>query len=153
MAKDEWDESLLKCDQRMVKSTHLSALQEQADVLKGLNCKVIFISFGPPDGVRQWIDATGCQFDVLSDKKREIYYSVGLQKSASSSWNSKAIFPHANSVATVPKTHPIYHVDDLLQNGGDFILDKDGNFVFVHCGITPRDRSHVDQLIKTLKTL
>ncbi|PIK38795.1 hypothetical protein BSL78_24373, partial [Apostichopus japonicus] len=129
----------------------MSALQEQADVLKGLNCKLVVISFGPPDGVRQWIDATGCKFDVLSDEKREIYSSVGLQRSASKSWNMKAIFPYAELWATGPKPNRIYHTDDPLQIGGDFILDKDGNFVFVHCSTSSDDRPPVDQLIATLK--
>lgn len=135
---------------------HISALQEQVDVIKSLNCKIVVVSFGSAVGVRQWIDASGCTFDVLSDEKREIYSSVGLTKSAVKSWHIEAIKHYAEKIVSekeLPKRFENVD-DDPLQMGGDFILDKRGNFALVHRSVkSSLDRPTVDQIIAALREL
>lgn len=125
-------------------------------MIKSLGAEVAVVSFGSPVGVRRWIDETGCKFDVLCDEKREIYSYVGLLKPTSKMWHLDTIqtFSQMKVKFNIPAPKQFENVsDDLMQMGGDFILDKDGNFVFIYRTKAPNDRPTIDQIIASLKTL
>jgi len=91
-------------------------------------------------------------FDVLLDRDRDVYRAYGLERSVLRSWNPKTIWVY---IKRWFKRGSFYdsHGDDTAQLGGDFIVDKHGDFKFVYPSHDPTDRPPVDDLLAVIKRL
>ncbi len=113
------------------------------------------ISFGSQEGAMNWLDQTGCTFDMFLDEDRQIYTAMGLGISIAKVWSIATLMYYADMKAmgrVLPSAAENIQ-DDPLQMGGNLVLDCHGNTVLVHCSKTPPDRPTVDSLIDILKDL
>jgi alkyl hydroperoxide reductase subunit AhpC len=117
-----------------------------------LDTRILIISFGTFPAVQQWLQETCGDFTVLLDRERTVYSAYGLERSYWRSRNLKTRWVYFKAWLAGKETHDS-HGDDTSQLGGDFIVDKSGNFQFIHPSHDPTDRPSVDILLDVLKSL
>lgn len=123
----------------------------QSDFAK-LNTRILIVSFGTFPAVQQWLSETCSDFTVLIDRERTVYRTYGLERSYWRSRNLKTRWVYFKAWLAGKETHDS-HGDDTSQLGGDFIVDKNGNFQYIYPSHDPTDRPPVDELLYVLKSL
>lgn len=104
-------------------------------------------------GAKQWLGVTKCPFEMLCDPKRELYQAFGLGRSISKVWSTSSLTYYAEQKAAgrqLPQSFQDIE-DDPHQMGGDFIIDKEGKILLLHCSKNPTDRPSVESLIQVIK--
>ncbi|KAK7487088.1 hypothetical protein BaRGS_00021583 [Batillaria attramentaria] len=124
------------------------------DEFQKRDAAIVLVSFGEREGALKWLADTGCPFDLLLDKSRQLYHSFGLKRSVYKVWSISCLLYYAEQMRagrTLPSPYEDIH-DDPNQMGGDFIIAKDGQILLAHCSQTASDRPSVDSLLQTLES-
>lgn len=131
----------------------MAELQRRRPEVEEAGGRVLIVSFGSQEGALQWLDITGCQFDMVTDEERKIYKAFGLKVSIHKVWQISSMMHYAElKAAGVALPKKLDNVkDDPNQMGGDFILNPGGEVSMVYCSKIPHDRPSVDELLPNLK--
>jgi hypothetical protein len=128
-------------------------VKEHHPEFQSLGCEVIGVSFASPQMVALFLAESPMPFPVLSDTPKTAYQALGLGRT---SWRSilragvvwrylKLIFggwlPRRSSKDA-----------DVLQLGGDFVLDAQRRLVLVHRSAEPTDRPSIDCLLQAVRS-
>ena len=119
-------------------------MRRQAEQLEGLSTRVVTISFGRVDA---WPEDTPPSFELLLDGARTAYAAYGVLSPLRA----------AVSATPAPRRRRLLKADraawklprDLVELGGDFIVDNAGVVRFAHRG----DEPPVDELLGVLAGL
>lgn len=124
-----------------------------AGTIGELGARVLVVSFARPDRVAAFLAQYPQPFPVVCDPDLTAYRAFHLQRT---SWLS---FLRPDVTARYLKmmlrgqkpTKPDPN-DDLLQLGGDFILDAERRLVYSHPSVESTDRPSNDELLKALRS-
>jgi peroxiredoxin len=125
----------------------------QAD-LNRRNAAVLVVSFTPPAKAKAFLAIHPVPFPVVTDPERAAYRALGLGRTTWSGilqWRSLWQYLRLMFRGWMPK-RPMKH-DDLLQLGGDFILDGQGRLVYAHPSQSATDRPSPRDLLAVLDRL
>jgi len=124
-------------------------LRDRKPLLDDLDAVVLVISFESPTALRRFHWFRDLPFIVVSDQSRRFYHAYGL-RSRALLWlfDRDTIVSYARGLRHGRLPH--WPRADLHQLGGDVVLDRGGDVVFVHRSATPADRPSVDTLIRML---
>jgi hypothetical protein len=119
-------------------------LRRQAARLEELSTRVVTISFGRVDA---WPEDTPASFELLLDRGRTAYAAYGVLSPLRA----------ATATTAAPRRRRLLKADgaawkvptDLVELGGDFIVDNSGVVRFAHRG----DEPPVDELLAVLAAL
>jgi len=124
-------------------------LRDQKPLLDAVGAVVLVISFESPTALRRFRWFRDLPFIVVSNQSRRLYYAFGLR--------SRAIYRLFDRDTLGAYARELRHGRlpprpraDLRQLGGDVVLDRRGDVVFVHRSATPADRPSVDTLIRMI---
>jgi len=124
-------------------------LRDQKPLLDDLDAIVLVISFESPTALQRFHWFRDLPFIVVSDQSRRLYYAFGLRSRAIYRlFDRDTLGAYARGV--LHGRLPPWPRADLHQLGGDVVLDRRGDVVFVHRSATPADRPPVDTLIRML---
>ena len=114
--------------------------------------QILAVSFTPPQRIRAFLDAHPLPFPAVSDPQRKAYQAFSLSKT---SW---AGFFRLGVLARYLKLmfrgwRPEKYAkgDDVLQLGGDMVLDAAGRLAYSYPSSEPTDRPTVDALLDAVK--
>jgi hypothetical protein len=125
-------------------------LRDQSGLLDQLDATVLVISFEELATLRRFGWFRDLPFTVLSDPSRRLYGAFGLQtRSLLRLFDRQTIMAYKR--AFVHGHLPSLRHTDLRQLGGDVVLDRAGDVVFVHRSETPADRPPVEVLLRMLR--
>lgn len=128
-------------------------MQPHYDEVRRLGGELLVVSFSKPERVAAALTAHPLPFPVVSDTSRESYRAFGLGRT---SW--RAILD--------PRTFGKYVLmmlrgwlprkpnagEDVLQLGGDFVLDADRRLVYAYRSADPTDRPPPEELVRAVRT-
>lgn len=117
--------------------------------LKQLGVAVILVSFGSRENGRAWLAETCPSFQLVIDSPRDVYRSYRLKHSWGGSWNLKTLAYYLRALLGGREWHGI--VGDPAQLGGDFIIARDGRFLFEYRSRQATDRPQVSRLMDILR--
>jgi peroxiredoxin len=124
---------------------HLEALQSH-------KTQLVAVSFTPPSRVAAFLAAHPLPFPAVSDPQRKAYEMLSLGKTSWAKMLGLGVgFRFLKLMLkgwALEKPEP---GEDLLQLGGDFVLDGDGRLVFAHRSQEPTDRPTIKALLEAVK--
>ena len=122
--------------------------------IRELGGEVLAVSFSSPVRVAAYVQRYPLPFPVLSDPDRQAYKSFALEKT---SW--AAMLRPASLLRYVKLMvrgwlpgSPAKN-DDLLQLGGDFVLDEQKRLVFAYRSAEPTDRPPAGKVLQIMRSI
>lgn len=112
------------------------------------------VSSARPEAVAAYLKMNDWPFLVVADPTRESYRRFGLERT---SWraflNPRILARYLRLMLRGWLPHRAYDAEDLLQLGGDFVLDRRRRLVFAHPSSDPTDRPSAETLVEAVRTV
>ena len=132
---------------------HISELLRCQKELAAQSCRVVVVSFSDVAHVQKWRRDTGFPFDVLADPERGLYKALDLPRRVAPVWCTKVLLYYGEQKLAGRYLPPTVDGDDLLQMGGDFLLDSAGKVMLIHRSLkSSKDRPSVQQILECLRS-
>ena len=111
------------------------------------------VSFAPPSLLALYEREQSLPFAVVSDPTRTVYQTFGLERT---SWREMlrggVMWRYTRLMLRGWSPKPMNKDEDVLQLGGDFVLDERRRLVYAHRSAEPTDRPPVAELLKAITT-
>jgi peroxiredoxin len=121
--------------------------KRQADI-EQLGGQIVAVSFTPAARARAFLEGHPIPVPVLCDPNREAYRAFQLGRT---SWlrlmNPLVLGRYLLILLRGRRPMRPQKGDDIMQLGGDFVLDADRRLVYAHAGTEATDRPDVEELI------
>jgi hypothetical protein len=122
------------------------------DEVRRLGGDVLVVSFSPPRAVARYLERYPLPFPVVSDPERTAYRAFALGRTT---WRDllspRSILRYLGLIFRGWLPWKTAKDDDLLQLGGDFVLDRTGCVVYAHASGEATDRPRAAELLAALK--
>jgi hypothetical protein len=121
--------------------------------IEQLGGQVLAISFTPAAKAAVFLEKHPVPFQLLCDPNREAYRAFELGRT----WWLRILNPlvlgrYLRILVRGRKPLKPDEGDDLMQLGGDFVLDAERRLVFAYASKNATDRPAVDALVQAVKT-
>lgn len=117
-----------------------------------LGSDVLAVSFSPPERVARYLDESPMPFPVASDPSRAGYQAFGLERTT---WGGilrpGVVGRYLGLILRGWLPHKTARNEDVLQLGGDFILNRRRRLVFARRSAEPTDRPSVNELLQAIR--
>jgi peroxiredoxin len=117
-----------------------------------LGAAVLVVSQARPELLATFLRAQPLPFALVGDPERAAYRAFGLERT---SWAALlrpgVILRYLGHLIRGVRPQPIQQGEDVLQLGGDFILDGEGRLVYAYRSAEPTDRPAVEVLLQALR--
>jgi hypothetical protein len=114
--------------------------------------RVLVVSFSPREEVLHHADRLRLPFPMATDPERRAYAAYGMTRGSTwQAWHPRALWKymvHGLRGNRIERSKP---GDDLLQLGGDVLVDKQGIVRLSYPSKRSDDRPSVDLLLKSLQ--
>jgi hypothetical protein len=131
---------------------HLGEVQQVWPAIQELGGRVLVINLTRPDQVAAFLRRHPLPFDVVCDPSTEAYRALGLGRA---SWwtflRPGVIGRYLLALARGTRPAKLHEGDDLLQLGGDFVLDGRHQLVYAYRSRTPTDRPAATELLDAVR--
>lgn len=131
---------------------HLARLKGWHARIEELRFKVLVVTLSQPWVLKLYQEARTFPFTFVADPERKLYRDYGLERATVGRMFHPRVLWHYTSIVfqgyrvRMPKND-----EDVLQLGGDFILDTKRKLVFAHRCHDPADRPSAKQLVRELE--
>jgi peroxiredoxin len=122
------------------------------EAIRQLGGEVLVVSFAAPKLVAAYLERYPLPFPVVSDPTRTAYHAFELGRT---SWGSML---QAGAVGRYLKLlfrgwlpGKPDEGEDVLQLGGDFVLDGQGRLVYAYRSAEPTDRPSAQELVQAVR--
>ena len=107
-------------------------------------CSVLVVAQAKPEVLSLYLARQRWHVPVASDPERAAYRAFGLDRTGwLTFFRPKVLWGYLRGLLRGYGPRATYAGEDVLQLGGDFMLDKRGRVVFAHPSTTPTDRPSV----------
>lgn len=98
---------------------------------------------------RRYVEKTALIWPLVIDEKRELYRSYGmLRASFWDVWGLKTWWAYLKEI--IKGNRPKKPEADIMQRGGDILIDPDGIVQLHHVGEGPADRPKVEKILQII---
>ena len=121
-------------------------MRQHADAFAAAGAQPVVVTFHPPELAAQYQRELGLPFPCLADPGRHAYRLYGLERAGL----VQAFHPEVLSLylrLLVRGRRLRRPRGDILQLGGDFVIDPAGRLSLVHYSRTPADRPTIETLL------
>jgi peroxiredoxin len=131
---------------------HLARLKSWHARIEELRFKVVVVTLSQPWVLKMYQEARTFPFVFVADPERKLYHDYGLERATVGRMFRPRVLWHYLRIAfqgyrvRMPKND-----EDVLQLGGDFILDPERKLVFAHRSHDPSDRPSAKQIVRELE--
>lgn len=126
-------------------------MQQIHGQVRDLGGDILVVSFAPPELVALFEKENKYPFPVVSDPDRSGYQAFGLRRaSVPSLFRPGVVFRFVRLILRgfLPKKPAAK--TDILQLGGDFVLNPEGVVTYAHPSAEPTDRPSKEELVDAL---
>jgi len=115
----------------------------------------VVLTVGTVESGRKWKQDTGIKFPLLSNPDWSLYRMLGCKRNVSTVHTIKNMVGYAEDGIAGKKlpSENLYDGDDLHIMAGDFIVNKEGKFLYSYPTKFPQDRPSVDSILSALSEL
>jgi len=136
----------------MVCNAHLGEVDAARDKLAAAGCSVLVVTQSKPGAVAPYLNRMGWHVPVVCDPDRAGYAAFGLERTRWTSFVKPRVLAGYLRAALrgygVRKPVP---GEDVLQLGGDFVLDRQREVVFAYPSADPTDRPTVAAILEAIR--
>ena len=110
---------------------------------------MVVITAGTIESGKKWQQNTGIKFPLLANSDWSLYRMLGCKRNVSTVHTIKNMAGYAEAAIAGNLLTPesMYDGDDVHIMAGDYIVNKEGKFLYAHPTKTPQDRPSVDHLL------
>ena len=123
------------------------------DQFAAAGCSVLVVSQARPEQLAHYAARYGWRVSLTADPERVAYRAFGLERT---SWltffRPRVLWGYIRGLLRGYGVKTPYAGEDVLQLGGDFLLDKAGRVVFAYPSADPTDRPAVADLLAAIRS-
>jgi hypothetical protein len=127
-------------------------VRDRYEDIRRLDGGVLVVTFASPMFLEMYVRQHPLPFPIVSDPSRIAYHAFGLERTR---WRAMmrpgVVMRFLRILGRGWRLERPRKGDDLLQMGGDFVLDARRRLVFVHRGGDPTDRPPVEELLGAMR--
>ena len=127
-------------------------MQQHYPEIVRLGGQVLVVSFAQPAQIADYLARTPLPFPLVADPSRTAYHAFGLERT---SWSAilgiRSILAYLRLIFRGWLPRRPREGEDVLQLGGDFVLDRNGRLVYAHRSADPTDRPAVGELVEAVR--
>ncbi len=121
------------------------------DRLAAAGCSVLVVCQAKPEVLSRYLARSDWHVPVVSDPDRAAYAAFGLERTGWLTFlRPKVLAGYARGMLRGYGLKAPYAGEDVLQLGGDFVLDRGGRVVFAYRSAEPTDRPSAESLLAAL---
>jgi AhpC/TSA antioxidant enzyme len=125
-------------------------LRDREEEFNKLNVKIVVVTFEVNVASQNYAEETSLTWPLIIDKNRELYRSYGmLSASFWDIWGPKTWLAYLKEIIKGQKLKK--SEGDIMQRGGDVLIDPNGIVLMHHVGEGPADRPSVKMILKIIK--
>lgn len=129
-------------------------MQDRLGEIHGLGAQVVAVTQSKPEVLAAQLRLEPRPFLFLCDPERTAYRAFGLERGGWGMFFRPRVLAHyLRQIFRGWGPRRSNAGENVLQLGGDFILDGDGRVTFAHRSADPSDRPAVDELLRRLRAL
>jgi hypothetical protein len=118
------------------------------DSLAEAGCSVLGVCQAKPEVLSRYLARHSWTVPVVGDPDRAAYRAFGLERTGWLTFlRPRVLWGYFRGMLRGYGLKSPYAGEDVLQLGGDFILERAGTVVFAHPSADPTDRPTVSQLL------
>lgn len=125
-------------------------MQAEFDQFRALGAQIIVVSFVSPERLGRYLNIRPSPFRFFADPARAAYRAFGLK---SATWlqilRPRVIARYFSLIFRGRMPHMAQ--EDVLQLGGDFVLDRAGRIVYEYRSQDPADRPSISDLLEAVR--
>ena len=130
---------------------HLGEVAANVERLRTAGVGVLVVSQAQPAVLATFLRNHPQPLPVVCDPGRTGYRAFGLERTGwMSFFRPSVLWGYLRLIVRGGKLRMPYPGEDVLQLGGDFLLDRAGRVVFAYRGRTATDRPSVEELLAVL---
>jgi hypothetical protein len=128
-------------------------VHEHYDQARSAGAEVLVITMSKPEALGRYLKMRAFPFPVVGDPERAAYSAFGLQRT---SWGTVfrpdvlARFTGLILRGWLPRRPG--EGEDVLQLGGDFVLDARQRVIYAYCSKEPTDRPTIEELLNAVQS-
>ncbi len=121
--------------------------------IRALDGEVLVVSFAQPSFVTMYLKDNPMPFPVVSDATRAAYQAFGLERiSWTAFFRARTMLRYLRLMFGGWMPRRPNEGADVLQLGGDFVLDEQRRLVYAFRGTAPTDRPSAAELMGVVRT-
>jgi peroxiredoxin len=126
-------------------------VRQHVEAIRQLGAEVVVVVQARPDFLSLFLREQPQPFPVVADPSRAAYQAFGLE---STSWKTilrpGVLWRYLRLVVRGWRPKRSVQGEDVLQLGGDFVLNREGRLVYAYRSAEPTDRPAVAELLRAL---
>jgi hypothetical protein len=123
------------------------------DDLAAAGCSVLVVAQAKPEVLSLYLTSRNWHVPIVSDAERAAYSAFGLERTRwLTFFRPKVLWGYSRGLFRGYGVKRPYAGEDVLQLGGDFVLDKLGHVVFAYPSADPADRPTVAAIRDALRS-
>lgn len=132
---------------------HLGEVAANLERFRSANVSVLVVTQAKPNILAMFVRHSPQPFPVVCDPERVAYRAFGLERTSWLSFlNPVTLWQVLSLIVRGGKVRKPYKGEDVLQLGGDFILDRTGKVTYEYRSRTATDRPSVAALLAATAT-
>jgi peroxiredoxin len=122
------------------------------DEIRGLGGEVVAVSFTPPQRVAAYLRAHPLPFPAVSDPERAAYRAFSLERTSWASFLRLSVLARYLKLIFLGwKPEAAQKGEDVLQLGGDFVIDAAGRLAYAYRSRVSTDRPPARALLEAAR--
>lgn len=127
-------------------------MQQHYEAIRGLGAEVLVACQARPELLAAFLREQPLPFSAVADPERAAYRRFGLERTPWSTFlRPGVIWRYLRLMRSGWRLQAVRQGEDVLQLGGDFILDAAGRLVYAYRSAEPTDRPAVATLLRVLR--
>jgi peroxiredoxin len=128
-------------------------VRERYEEIRQLGGEVLVISFSSPEAASAYLARRAWPFPMVFDPARTAYRAFKLGRTTLRDiLRPSALVRYLKALARGWLPRKPNPGDDVLQLGGDFILDRERRLIYAHPSADPSDRPAAEELVRLVRT-
>ncbi len=120
--------------------------------LAAAGCSVLVVGQAKPEVLSRYLARGAWHVPIVSDPELAGYRAFGLERTGwGTFFRPKVLWGYFRGLFKGYGVKTPYEGEDLLQLGGDFVLDRNGRIVFAYPSADPADRPTVSAILEAIR--
>jgi peroxiredoxin len=129
-------------------------VQQRYDEFRHLGAEVLVVTQARPELLAAFLRGQPLPFPAAADPGRVAYRVFGLERT---SWwtmlRPGGILRYLRLIFRGWRPQQAREGEDILQLGGDFVLDREGRLIYAYRSAEPTDRPSVEALLQAVRDI
>jgi peroxiredoxin len=131
---------------------HLGEVQQSYEEFRRLGAEVLVVVQARPELLAAFLSQQRLPFPAVADPQRAAYRAFGLERTSWATFlRPDVVLRYLRLIIGGWHPRPAREGEDVLQLGGDFVLDATGRLVYAYRSAEPTDRPAVEVLVSSVR--